>query len=113
MKTTTILFTFALLFSSPGFISCSKDTETDGATLETVEATLFWSGDYAVDGCGFTLTVDGAYQKPVNEADIANSYKTNTPTQVEVKLINYHKNVKACQTGLDMNSIKILDIRRK
>lgn len=113
MKVTKKLLPLALFTGVMLFTSCSKDDELDGGTLERADATLTWSGDYAVDGCGFTLQIGEEYHKPVNESDIAASYKENFTTEVEVKFINYNRSVKTCQTNVNRNKIKILDIREK
>ncbi|MDX5421362.1 MAG: hypothetical protein LPK14_03850 [Hymenobacteraceae bacterium] len=95
--------------------SCEKEDENDGSTFERVEGTLSWSGDYAVDGCGFQLQVGEQSYKPINEEDIADSYKSASPTPVEVKMINFNRKEKV-PCGLqnaEKNIIKILDIRRR
>ncbi len=91
--------------------SCKKD-DIACPVDETVEATLRWTGDYAVDGCGYMLQIGDITHKPENESDIPNSYKETSPTPVRVRIKDYRKNVKACQSGIDINSVKILDIQK-
>ena len=92
--------------------SCDEDDE-DCFTTETVDATLLWTGDYAVDGCGYILYVGETEFKPINEQDISDSYKNPSTTAVEVKFINYDKKVRTCMAGVEMNSIKVVSLRIK
>ncbi|NEM98388.1 hypothetical protein [Pontibacter burrus] len=60
------------------------DTEEKNNTI-TKEATLDWSGEYMVDGCGFKLIIDGKEYKPEDEAAIDESFKAEegaTPVRV-------------------------------
>jgi hypothetical protein len=92
--------------------SCDDDDE-DCFTTETVDAMLVWSGDYALDGCGYLLQVGENTYKPSNEMDISDHYKASSPAPVEAKIINYHKTVKACMTGTEFNSIEVVTLRPK
>ena len=102
----TILLSLLLL------TSCEGDEE-DCFTTETTDATLVWTGDYALDGCGYILVVGEAEHKPENEKSIPDSYKTPSPTAVEAKFINYGRQVTTCMTGVEMNSIKVLSLRTR
>ncbi|AKD04109.1 hypothetical protein POKO110462_15395 [Pontibacter korlensis] len=105
-----------LHFTVLGFVaisaSCSKNEEGN-PTITTVDARLIYTGDYAVDGCGYVLQMGDVRHKPVNESEISDSFKTKTPTEVETKIINYNKTTRACMSMTDINTIKILEIRRK
>ena len=90
--------------------SCGKDEEETFPT-EIVEATLVWTGDYAVDGCGYILYIGGVQHKPTNEQHIPDSYKSASSTEVEARILNYGKKVKACMSGVSMNSIKVVSLR--
>lgn len=87
------LLSLSMLSSLLLLTSCDEDDE-DCFTTETVDATMQWTGDYAVDGCGYILYVCEAQFKPTNEQDISDSYKTASPAAVEVKFINYDKKVR-------------------
>ena len=100
------MLTFLLL------TSCKKDEE-DCFTTATVDATLVWTGDYAVDGCGYILYIGETQHKPANEQRIPDSYKTASPTEVEVRIINYGQKVNACMSGVSMNSIKVVSLRAR
>ena len=89
-------------------VSCEEE-EIESITVETIDATLAWSGDYALDGCGYILQVGEAEYKPSNEKDISSSYKTSPPTRVEAKIIN-NKTVKACSTGEEMNNVEVVSL---
>jgi hypothetical protein len=62
--------------------SCDKKDD-----LEVKEATaiLHWSGDYDVDGCGFSIALNKKVYKPDNEQDIGSAYKKYEPTTVKLK----------------------------
>lgn len=67
--------------------SCKKG---DGLTFKQ-EAELVWTGDYAVDGCGFFLRMGETEYKPENESFIDGKYKVDTLTFdviVEYKKLN-------------------------
>lgn len=52
--------------------SCDKDEDLD--VVETT-ATLLWTGDVAVDGCGYSVQIGEKSYKPENEGDIDDSFK--------------------------------------
>jgi hypothetical protein len=62
--------------------SCDKEDD-----LEVMEATatLIWSGDYAVDGCGFSIQLNDKHYKPDNEQDIDAKFKTESHQTVRIK----------------------------
>lgn len=72
-----VLFSFLALSAT----SCDKDDELE---VREATATLHW-GDYAVDGCGFTIALNGKEYKPDNEQDISSTYMKNEPTTVKLK----------------------------
>ena len=90
--------------------ACSKE-DTD---IQNLELTLRWTGNSAVDGCGYILYAPAGQRsyKPVNESAIPNSYKTGERIDVLVKVINYNKTVTACMSGSTFNQVKILEIQR-
>lgn len=92
--------------------SCCKDEETN-TIVETVDATLVWTGDYALDGCGFMLRINETEYKPLNEDEISSSYKEDSPTEVEATIINYHKTQPYCQANAETNIVKIVELRKR
>ena len=61
-------------------------------SVMTSEALLNWTGDYAADGCGFFITIDGKKYKPENEDIIDDSFERFSSSKIEVvieyKLLN-------------------------
>ncbi|WP_276497049.1 hypothetical protein [Pontibacter litorisediminis] len=110
MKAT--LLPFSLLASILLLSSCCKDNDSF-TKAETVDATLVWTGDYAVDGCGFMLQIGDTYHKPTNEGDISISFKEHSPTEVEATLLDYRKLGRYCQAGVEINTVKIIELRRR
>ncbi|WP_242928428.1 hypothetical protein [Pontibacter vulgaris] len=92
-------------------VSCKED---DDLQIITAEATLYWSGNYAVDGCGYKLQVNEKKYKPENEDDIPDKFQQNTPMQVKVKFAELSKPVEyTCgfsSTPIKLPGIKILSI---
>ncbi|PVY37372.1 hypothetical protein [Pontibacter virosus] len=69
----------ALMFTAS---SCDKD---DGLDVMEATATLMWSGDYAVDGCGFSVYLKDQHYKPENEQEIDDKFKTQEAHTVRIK----------------------------
>ncbi|OKL38645.1 hypothetical protein [Pontibacter flavimaris] len=109
MKQTLLPLLASILFLCSG---CEKEEDTS-ATVETVDATLVWMGDYAVDGCGYMLRIGEMDHKPLNEEAISSSYREDSPTEVEVRIINFHKKERFCMAGIEINTVKILELRRR
>ncbi|MBC5992391.1 hypothetical protein [Pontibacter cellulosilyticus] len=108
------ILTGLMLLAIFSLSSCEKE-ETCYTTV-TVDGVIRWSGSYAVDGCGYFLMVGEKKYKPTNEADIPDTYKVTgwEGTPVEVKMIDYNKQVPAgCQVSYQANSAKLLEIRKK
>ena len=66
--------------------SCSKDDSPlfSNNILEN-DAVLRWTGDYAVDGCGFFIIINGHEYKPENESIIDDSFKMNHDIEVKIE----------------------------
>ena len=108
MKKTIICFSALTLIL---LNSCKK--EDSQGTTETTCAMLEWSGDYAVDGCGYRLFVNMDEYKITNEDIIPDKYKkTNSnKSSIQVKILNYHRReIKPCQLPIELNAVKILKI---
>ncbi|WP_299990981.1 hypothetical protein [uncultured Pontibacter sp.] len=81
-----IIIRYALLLAAFTVSAFSCDKDEDLEVLEEVAA-ITWSGDYAVDGCGFHVQIGEKRFKPANEASIDNSFKSHDPIPVEVKFV--------------------------
>ncbi|MCD4682950.1 MAG: hypothetical protein K8R86_06680 [Bacteroidales bacterium] len=78
-----LLIVFSLL------LSCDKD---EASSILISKATIKWS-DYAVDGCGFFITINEHKYKPENESNIDESFKTGEEIQVLVKYIKLNSQI--------------------
>lgn len=85
MKSST-LYLAALLTLALTAFSCDKKEEVVPDMQEAV-ATLFWTGDYAADGCGFSILLNEQVYKPQNEGAIAVSFKKEEPMTVEISYV--------------------------
>jgi len=56
------------------FMGCDKDSNDD---ILEANAILSWTGDYAVDGCGFFITIGEKEYKPENESIIPESFQSS------------------------------------
>lgn len=74
---------FILLFAVVFLVSCDKDNRKEDALIQ-------WTGDYAADGCGFFVTINGEEYKPENESFIDNNFKVSEGTSVKLtyRLLN-------------------------
>lgn len=70
-----ILLSIIVLFIS---FSCQK------RQIE-YEAILTWTGEYAVDGCGFFIELNGETYKPSDESKFGDEYKTVYPIIVQIE----------------------------
>ncbi|WP_439882204.1 hypothetical protein ACSX1A_03375 [Pontibacter sp. MBLB2868] len=64
-------------------VSCQQAAKQQGST-KTTNATLFWTGEIAADGCGFEVMIDGKNFLPQNEDAIPAVYKESDSTQVKL-----------------------------
>ena len=84
-----------LLFFFSLFIILSCEDNQEDKIRETV-ALLRWTGDYAVDGCGFFISVNEKSYKPEDETVIDDSLKSRGLIEVFIKYellnktIEYH-----------------------
>jgi hypothetical protein len=74
-----ILYATVLLLTTLVFTACQNSSDGDS---ETADATLIWSGEYMVDGCGFEVEIDGKRFKPDNENEIDEAFKVEGETPV-------------------------------
>jgi hypothetical protein len=73
-----------LLFFFSLFIIFSCEDNQEDKIRETV-ALLRWSGDYAVDGCGFFIDIEDHEYKPEDETTIDDSLKISSGVEVIVR----------------------------
>lgn len=109
MSNSKILF---LISISAIFWSCTKNNDSKYLKSEGV---LLWTGDYAVDGCGFFITIDDHKYKPENESFIDETYKSERCNVVVVYQLSDHTIESACgdsPTLLSTDGIKIISISR-
>jgi hypothetical protein len=71
-------------------LGCKREECTEPAAIVETIANLLWTGDYAVDGCGFRVQIGEQFYKPENEEDIDASFRTNEsfpyPSSRSIKL---------------------------
>lgn len=90
--------------------SCDKD---DDLEIMEATATLVWSGDYAVDGCGFIIYLNDQNYKPENEQEIDNKFKNQDSQTVRIKYtFPAEPKEYSCGWGLPKKStIRLLSIK--
>ncbi len=92
-------------------VSCEEE---DDLQIINAEATLYWSGSPAVDGCGYTLQVNEKRYKPKNEEDIPDKFQQNNPMRVQVKFAELSKPIEyRCgfsPTPSKASAVKIISI---
>jgi len=78
-KTQPILIRFLTFF----FLLFACEDKDDAQELS--EAILIWDGEYASDGCGFSVELNGKTYKPFNESNIGAEFKENHKTTVIIE----------------------------
>jgi len=110
MKKTGVL----ILICTIGFVlSCKKDNDSNNLKSDAV---LTWTGDYAVDGCGFFVTINDHEYKPENEAVIDDNYKSGSSNVIVEYQLSNRKIESACgdlPTSTMTDGIKIISITKK
>lgn len=103
-----------LLICTLGFaLSCKKSDDSNNLRSDAV---LTWTGDYAVDGCGFFITVNDQGYKPENESIIDQNYKSGSTNVIVVYQLTNRKIESACgdlPTSTLTDGIKIISITKK
>lgn len=82
LKHLTLFAVLSLIIAS----CCKKNDE-----IITTDALLLWTGEVALDGCGFLVEIDGTQYKPENEEIIPVAFQANDTTLVKVE---YDENIK-------------------
>ncbi|PKV75870.1 hypothetical protein [Pontibacter ramchanderi] len=106
--------TILILMSTLAFSGCQNNADSNE---ETAEATLIWSGEYMVDGCGFEVEIDGKRFKPENENEIDAAFKVEGELPV---IITYEKLGRQLdiRCGLStqsraMDAIRIITVKKR
>lgn len=92
------------------WVGCSKKNPLESQT----QAIITFTGDYAVDGCGYWISIDEIQYKPTNEEVIPESFKTSSPDTIQLTYIE-ETSQKDFQCGLDpttreVEKLKIVEI---
>jgi len=107
------IYFVSLIFITCMVLSCDKDN----SDILKDNGVLSWTGDYAVDGCGFFITIDNNKYKPENESIIDDSYKTVDDINVLVEYEILNKKVESYCGDIPnatlTDGIKIIWIQKK
>ena len=100
-----------LVISVISIASCDLFTESENQIVTKV-AVLFWSGEYAVDGCGFFVEFDNKRYKPENEDIIQGDFIHDSRTLVKILFIYLNKEIEYCcfNNTYKAEGIKIITI---
>ncbi len=105
---TTLLFILLLL------CSCSSGS---GNSIETADATLLWSGEYMVDGCGFEVLMDAKKYKPENEDAIGETFKNGNRHNIVLQFVRLDTTIdRRCGLSTEsreMEGIRIVSVKAK
>jgi hypothetical protein len=108
-----ILYSAVLVLTTLAFSACQNST--DGYS-DTTDATLIWSGEYMVDGCGFEVEIDGKRFKPDNENEIDEAFKVEGETPVIITFEKLGRQLDI-RCGLStqsraMDAIRVLTVKK-
>ncbi len=110
MKTNTVMkpiyLVLLIVFTGITFSGCKKDKPGDTTTRDAV---LYWTGDVAVDGCGFIIEIAGTEFKPYDESVIDDSFKQQDQTEVVVEYRNNNEH-KVFVCGLQQQHFGIIHV---
>ncbi|MFQ6677140.1 MAG: hypothetical protein ACE5D0_02365 [Fidelibacterota bacterium] len=85
-------------------------------TILEANALLRWTGDYAVDGCGFFIDIDDHEYKPEDEMTIDDSLKINSGVEVMIQYELLNKTIEYncgdLPHFLEVDGIKLHSIRK-
>jgi hypothetical protein len=82
MKKYVKIFSAVILLAF--FSSCNEENDI----IFVPDATLIWTGDYNVDGCGFFVETHGNIYKPENETIIPPEYSKVDSLSITVQFID-------------------------
>lgn len=106
----TILLALLVLVLS----SCGSYPEN---RTETADATLLWSGEYMVDGCGFEVLLDAKKYKPENEDAIGDAFKEGNRHDIVLEFVRLDTTIdRRCGLSTEsraMDGIRVVSVRAK
>ncbi len=110
-----LINSIAAFFLLTAFTSCGNEALQQEA--EMTEATLVWSGEYMVDGCGFHVMINDKPYKPVDEDAIEGRFKTEEPIPVMLSYELTGETIdRRCGLSTDskaMDGIRILSLEKR
>ena len=114
MKTLFGTLLIGLIFIS----SCKKSTNASSKNdILTEEATIRWTGSYAVDGCGFMLGIHSVEFKADNEKVIDKSYQISGDQNVTLEFYTLNDKLDMpCGDSKEpflFNGLHIISIKRR
>ena len=98
-------FIFLTLFA----FSCEK---TEPSTFPVEEVRLQWTGDYALDGCGYIFTFkNGTGRKATNEETIPERFKSETGILVTIEYENLSADkIRPCFSPVEYETFELKSI---
>lgn len=104
-------FIIAISFIAIVFSSCKDDLDCCAFPKENVM--LRWDGEPALDGCGFIFVFpDNSEKKVKDESEIDDSFKTSTPTSVEIEFNDLNEKITTCFAPTEFDAIQLISIER-
>jgi hypothetical protein len=70
-------------------------------------ATIIWTGEADIDGCGFFIEIDSTKYKPQSESVISNYFKKDERTSVTIQYIDLQYTID--YTCANANELKTID----
>lgn len=105
-------FSIALFLFATIIVSCKK--KLDCCVFPTEDVMLRWDGEPALDGCGFIFVFsDQTERKVKDETTIDNSFKSNSPTSVEIEYELTGEILRSCFAPTEFEEINLISIERK
>ena len=111
-------YIYFIIFISIGTItSCDETISCPGMEEHHNNAVLKWTGDYAVDGCGFIIEMDQVEYKAENENIISEDFKSDVIVNVSLTYEILHEETKiTCFDSKNpeyRENIRIISIQKK
>lgn len=102
---TVLPFVLITLFA----FSCEKD---ECCEFPTEEVRLVWTGDYALDGCGYIFTFkNGTERKVTNEETIPERFKSETGILVTIEFDGFNTDkIRPCFTPTEYETFELKSI---
>jgi hypothetical protein len=94
--------------------SCQDSLQKE---TETAEATLIWSGEYMVDGCGFEVVINDSHFKPENEDEIDAAFKVEGEHPVVIEFERLGRQIdRPCGLSPEsraMDGIRVVSVKKQ